>query len=71
MMTMPCEQWSLCGVNFALELWPDVFQPTLTSELIAQTLEVQPGEVVIDLGCGSGCRPWIGREGLCFSALRQ
>jgi len=54
MMTMPCEQWSLCGVNFALELWPDVFQPTLTSELIAQTLEVQPGEVVIDLGCGSG-----------------
>ena len=46
--------WALCGVEFALELWPDVFQPTSTSELIAETLQVQPGEVVIDLGCGSG-----------------
>ena len=45
---------SLCGVEFALELWPDVFVPTSTSELLAEALEVQPGEVVIDLGCGSG-----------------
>lgn len=48
------QTWALCGVEFALELWPDVFQPTSTSELLAQTLDVQPGEVVIDLGCGSG-----------------
>ena len=45
---------ALCGVEFTLELWPEVFQPTSTSELIAQTLQTQPGEVVIDLGCGSG-----------------
>ncbi len=50
-----CEQtWSLCGVEFALELWPDVFRPTSTSECLAEALAVQPGEVVIDLGCGSG-----------------
>ena len=55
MTTRASEQaWSLCGVEFALELWPDVFVPTSTSELMAQTLEIQPGEVVIDLGCGSG-----------------
>ncbi len=46
--------WSLCGAEFALELWPDVFQPTSTSEVLAETLDIQPGEVVIDLGCGSG-----------------
>jgi release factor glutamine methyltransferase len=55
MTQLSCEHaWSLCGVEFALELWPDVFQPTSTSELLAQALDVQPGEVVIDLGCGSG-----------------
>jgi methylase of polypeptide subunit release factors len=55
MTQLSCEQaWSLCGVEFALELWPDVFRPTSTSECIAEALEVQPGEVVIDLGCGSG-----------------
>jgi len=54
MTRTPYGQWSLCGVEFALELWPDVFQPTSTSQLIAETLDVQPGEVVIDLGCGSG-----------------
>ena len=46
--------WSLCGVEFSLELWPDVFQPTSTSALLAETIDVQPGETVIDLGCGSG-----------------
>jgi len=55
MTQLSCEQaCSLCGVEFALELWPDVFAPTSTSELLADTLDVQPGEVVIDLGCGSG-----------------
>ena len=51
----PREQtWSLCGVELALELWPDVFVPTSTSEVLAEALDVQPGEVVVDLGCGSG-----------------
>ena len=46
--------WSVCGVEFALELWPDVFVPTSTSQFMAEAVNVQPGEVVIDLGCGSG-----------------
>lgn len=46
--------FALCGVEFALELWEDVFIPTTTSELMAETLAIQPGDVVIDLGCGSG-----------------
>jgi len=55
MINSPSERiWSLCGVEFVLEMWPDVFMPTSTSELIAEMLDVQPGEVVIDLGCGSG-----------------
>jgi precorrin-6B methylase 2 len=55
MTQLSCEQaCSLCGVEFALELWPDVFRPTSTSAFIAEALDVQPGEVVIDLGCGSG-----------------
>lgn len=55
-MSQPSSEqaWSLCGVEFALELWPDVFVPTSTSQFLAETLDVQPGEVVIDLGCGSG-----------------
>ena len=48
------QDWSLGGVEFSLELSSEVFQPTSTSELIAQTLQIKPGEVVIDLGCGSG-----------------
>jgi len=48
------QAWSLCGVEFALELQPDVFQPTSTSAILAEALEIKPGEVVIDLGCGSG-----------------
>ncbi len=52
---LPTERtWSLCGTEFSLELSPDVFAPTSTSEVMAETLEIQPGEVVIDLGCGSG-----------------
>ena len=54
-MDHPCEEkQSLCGVEFVLELWPDVFRPTSTSAMLAESLDVQPGEVVIDLGCGSG-----------------
>lgn len=48
------QAWALSDVEFTLELWDDVFAPTSTSALIAEALEIQPGEVVIDLGCGSG-----------------
>lgn len=39
---------------FDLELTPEVFRPTPTSMLLADSLEVRPGETVIDVGCGSG-----------------
>lgn len=54
MASTPSGHWSLCGVEFALELWPEVFVPTATSECLAEVANVQPGDVVIDLGCGSG-----------------
>ena len=37
-----------------LVLRPDVFTPTHTTVLMADALEISPGDVVIDVGCGSG-----------------
>jgi precorrin-6B methylase 2 len=37
-----------------LVLRPDVFTPTHTTVVMADALEVNPGDVVIDVGCGSG-----------------
>jgi SAM-dependent methyltransferase len=39
---------------FALTLTPKVFAPSKTSLVLADALEVNPGETVIDVGCGSG-----------------
>lgn len=54
MIPMTRKAWALCGVEFALELSPEVFVPTATSECLAEIADVQPGDIVIDLGCGSG-----------------
>lgn len=50
------KSWSVCGIDFSLELWPgQVFVPTTVSEVIAEQLTRLPKEtVVIDMGCGSG-----------------
>ena len=37
-----------------LVIKPDVFTPTHTTLMMADALEINPGDVVIDLGCGSG-----------------
>jgi len=37
-----------------LVLRPDVFTPTHTTVMMADALEIKPGDVVIDMGCGSG-----------------
>ena len=37
-----------------LGLRPDVFTPTHTTVMLADALEIDPGDVVIDMGCGSG-----------------
>lgn len=47
-------QWTGRTGPFALTLPPEVFAPSKTSLVLADALEVNPGEVVIDVGCGSG-----------------
>ncbi|HEX6947568.1 MAG TPA: 50S ribosomal protein L11 methyltransferase [Acidimicrobiia bacterium] len=37
-----------------LEVGPDTFRPTTISALMADAMEVEPGDTVIDVGCGSG-----------------
>jgi methylase of polypeptide subunit release factors len=50
------KSWSICGIDFSLELWPGrVFVPTTVSEVMADHLrEISKADVVIDMGCGSG-----------------
>ncbi|HLV91380.1 MAG: 50S ribosomal protein L11 methyltransferase [Acidimicrobiales bacterium] len=37
-----------------LQVGPDTFRPTTISALMAEAMEVKPGDTVIDVGCGSG-----------------
>ena len=39
---------------FTLGLGPGVFSPTHTSRTLADALEIQPHDTVVDVGCGSG-----------------
>ncbi|CAN5508569.1 hypothetical protein BH24ACT26_BH24ACT26_13030 [soil metagenome] len=47
-------QWTGRTGPFPLVLTPTVFAPSRTSLVLAEALEVSPGETVIDVGCGSG-----------------
>jgi SAM-dependent methyltransferase len=44
---------------FTIEVNPGVFAPTHTSRTIADALEIQPGDTVIDVGCGSGVLSFV------------
>ncbi|MGZ5291305.1 MAG: methyltransferase domain-containing protein [Actinomycetota bacterium] len=44
---------------FTIEVNPDVFAPSHTSRTIAEALEIQPGDTVIDVGCGSGVLSFV------------
>ncbi len=47
-------EWKGRTGPFTIEVNPGVFAPTYTSRTIAEALEIQPGDTVIDVGCGSG-----------------
>jgi len=47
-------EWKGRTGPFTIEVDPGVFAPTHTSRTIAEALEIQPGDTVIDVGCGSG-----------------
>jgi SAM-dependent methyltransferase len=46
--------WKGRGGPFSLLLGPRTFAPTRTSVELAEELRVEPGDTVIDVGCGSG-----------------
>jgi len=44
---------------FTIEVNPGVFAPTHTSRTIAEALEIEPEDTVIDVGCGSGVLSFV------------
>ena len=52
-------EWKGRTGPFTLMLTPGVFAPSSTSLVLAQAMEIQPGEVVIDAGCGSGVLSFV------------
>ncbi|MBI4261022.1 MAG: 50S ribosomal protein L11 methyltransferase [Actinobacteria bacterium] len=52
-------RWTGRTGPFTLTLTPNVFTPTHTSRLLAEALELEPGETVIDVGCGSGVLSFV------------
>jgi protein-L-isoaspartate O-methyltransferase len=47
-------EWQGRSGPFTLLLGDHMFAPTHTSREVAESLEVRPGDTVIDVGCGSG-----------------
>jgi methylase of polypeptide subunit release factors len=52
-------QWKGRMGPFSLALRPGVFSPTSTSRTLAEAIEVEPGDTVIDVGCGSGVLAFV------------
>lgn len=53
-MTATDFEWKGRTGPFTVQLGDGVFPPSRTSIALAEDMEVNPGEVVIDVGCGSG-----------------
>ena len=47
-------EWKGRTGPFTVHLTPEVFAPSSTSVVLAQAMAIEPGEVVIDVGCGCG-----------------
>ncbi len=52
-------QWRGREGPFNVSLTPDVFTPTHTTLTLADALEIEAGDVVIDVGCGSGVLSFV------------
>jgi SAM-dependent methyltransferase len=52
-------EWKGRTGPFKLLLGPGVFSPTHTSLALAESLEIDPGETVIDVGCGCGVLSFV------------
>jgi cyclopropane fatty-acyl-phospholipid synthase-like methyltransferase len=60
MATTPVEtEWKGRTGPFSLQLGPGVFSPTSTSRTLAEAIEIEPGDTVIDVGCGSGVLAFV------------
>ena len=54
MMVSSTYEWHGRTGPLTLRLGPGVFTPTHTTVVMADALEINPGDVVLDVGCGSG-----------------
>lgn len=52
-------EWKGRTGPFTIEVNPGVFAPTHTSRIIAEALEIQRSDTVIDVGCGSGVLSFV------------
>lgn len=52
-------EWTGRTGPFTITITPAVFKPSRTSEVLAEAIEIVPGETVIDVGCGSGVLSFV------------
>ncbi len=52
-------EWKGRTGPFTVSLGEGVFHPTHTSRTLAEALEIEPGDTVIDVGCGSGVLSFV------------
>jgi methylase of polypeptide subunit release factors len=52
-------EWTGRTGPFGLSVGRGVFSPTSTSKTLADALEIDPGETVVDVGCGSGVLAFV------------
>ncbi len=51
---MSTQAYNFGGIDLELHVGSDVFEPNLTTRLLAETVDIPSGSRVLDLGCGIG-----------------